>query len=214
MAASHYDDAYFAWQRRSGEFGGWANQTKFRGYVHASDVVIDFGCGGGFLLQNLNCARRIGVEINPAARTVAHQNGIEVYATAAEVPDGVADVILTDNALEHTHHPLDELKALYAKLKPGGRIVAVVPCETLLWKYAPNDVNLHLYSWSPMSLGNLLTLAGFVVLESKPYIHKWPPRSHLYGRAIGRPLFDVLARIYARMARSWFQVKAVALKRQ
>ena len=32
-----------------------------------------------------------------------------------------------------------------------------------------------LYSWSPMNLGNLLTEAGYEVLETGVNIHKWPP---------------------------------------
>ena len=27
--SEHYDDDYFDWQAEAGEFGGWANQTKF-----------------------------------------------------------------------------------------------------------------------------------------------------------------------------------------
>ena len=30
--SEHYDDDYFDWQAEAGEFGGWANQTKFVDY--------------------------------------------------------------------------------------------------------------------------------------------------------------------------------------
>jgi len=32
LISSHYDDQYFDWQAPIGEFGGWANQTKFIKY--------------------------------------------------------------------------------------------------------------------------------------------------------------------------------------
>lgn len=208
----HYDTAYFDWQRPIGEFGGWANLTKFAPYISEDDVVLDFGCGGGYLLKNLRCRRRIGVEVNPAPAETARKNGVEVYSRPQDVPDDVVDVIVSNNALEHVLHPLQELKALYPKLRKGGKIVFVVPCESIRYAYKPEDINQHLYSWSPMCLGNLLTEAGYSVIESKPYIHKWPPNYRFIARIGGRVLFELACRIYGRLERSWFQVRVVAEK--
>ena len=68
LASAHYDARYFAWQAPQGEFGGWANLTKFRKYIRNDDRVLDFGCGGGFLLKNLTCRKRVGVEGDLAQR--------------------------------------------------------------------------------------------------------------------------------------------------
>lgn len=65
LVSAHYDNNYFIWQAPLGEFGGWANQSKFEEYITPDSVVLDFGCGGGFLLKNLVCRKRIGVEVNP-----------------------------------------------------------------------------------------------------------------------------------------------------
>ena len=211
MANSHYDDQYFNWQKSIGEFGGWANKTKFATHISKDHVVMDFGCGGGYLLKNFECKKKLGVEINPAAAETARKNGLEVYNQVVEVADNFVDVIISNNALEHTHHPLDELKNLYQKLKTGGKIVFVVPCENISSKYKPDDINQHLYSWSPMNIGNLFTLAGFKVIESSPYIHKWPPFYILFAR-LGRKIFDFVCKIYGRYERTWFQVLVVAEK--
>ena len=63
---SHYQDDYFnKYQRDLGEFGGRANAFMFDQYITPADeVVLDFGCGGGFLLKNLHCSRKVGIEIN------------------------------------------------------------------------------------------------------------------------------------------------------
>lgn len=209
---SHYDDKYFNWQRKIAEFGGWANVTKFDKYIFHDSYVLDFGCGGGFLLKNLNCGKKLGVEINPVAAEVAKKNGIEIFTSTKDVPDEYVDVIISNNVLEHTLHPLEELKELYKKLKYGGRIIFVVPCESISMRYSPNNINQHLYSWSPMALGNLFTEAGFSVIESRPYIHKWPPKHRVIAKIAGRKLFEILCRIYARIERSWFQVRIVAEK--
>jgi 2-polyprenyl-3-methyl-5-hydroxy-6-metoxy-1,4-benzoquinol methylase len=68
QASAYYDASYFAWQRQMAEFGAWSNIDKYRDTVGPNDRVLDFGCGGGFLLAKLDCAERIGVEPNPAAR--------------------------------------------------------------------------------------------------------------------------------------------------
>src|SRR6185437_15061148 len=145
----HYDADYFKWQASVGEFGGWVNLPKFLPYVKPGDRVIDFGCGGGFLLKNMPAKEKIGIELNPSAREHAKSIGLKTVASSEEIEDSWADLIISNNALEHTTNPLDELKALHAKLKQNGRIVFVVPCETIHYHYKPNDINHHLYSWSP-----------------------------------------------------------------
>lgn len=209
----YYDDKYFTWQAPLGEFGGWANLIKFRDYIKPDDKVIDYGCGGGYLLKQLTCKERLGIEINPTARQTADSIGIRTVATAAEVPDEWADVIISNNALEHTERPLDEIKALLPKLKRGGRIVFVVPNESIIWKYAPGDVNQHIYAWSPMSIGNLFTHAGFEVEESKAFLHKWP-RNYRFWAKVSPALFHFVCRLYARWERTWFQIRVVARRPQ
>jgi hypothetical protein len=93
---------------------------------------------------------------------------------------------------------------------PGGKAVFVVPCETIRYAYEPGDVNHHLYSWSPMCLGNLLTEAGFKVIESRPYIAAWPPHYQAIARVFGRTGFDIACAIWGRFSRKLFQVRAIA----
>jgi SAM-dependent methyltransferase len=210
-AAAHYDADYFDWQQDLGRFGGWANQTKFAGFISPTDTVLDFGCGGGYLLEQLNCAERIGIEVNPVALEEARKRVPVVYQNVNEVQSDSVDVVISNNALEHTLHPLKELESLYRILRPGGRIVMAVPCERESYSYAPNDINFHLYSWSPMAIGNLLTQAGFNVEKSEPYLHKWPPH-YLKIAKFGRTVFEIACKIYGRLNRKWVQVRAVAIK--
>ena len=200
-APSQYGEEYFKYQFEIGRFGGWANLTKFSKYIHPRMKVLDFGCGCGHLLANINCKEKLGIEINPVARAEAENSGIRTVASASEIEDGWADVIVSNHALEHCRYPLQSLQALLPKVAPAGIAVFVVPCEAIKNKYRRDDPNHHLYSWSPMSLANLFAEAGFTVVESKPYIHYWPPRfiPRLLRSVGGRGLFEVGCRIYGTL---------------
>jgi SAM-dependent methyltransferase len=213
VMTNHYDEAYFAWQKDIGEFGGWANAPKFLPYVKESDTVLEFGCGGGYLLRHLRCNRRIGVEINQSAREAALKNGIEVFESTDKIPvNVVADKIISNHALEHTQSPLQELLLLKNRLKPGGRAIFVVPCESISRAYSPNDINKHLYTWNPMCLGNLFIQAGFQVIHSKPYLNRWPPMYRTIARLGGRTTFELASTVYGHLRRSLSQVHLVATK--
>ena len=207
---SHYDETYFSWQKALGEFGGAANLLKFANYIQPHDVVLDFGCGGGYLLSNIRCARKVGVEINPDARQQSARAGIEVFGSLAELPDHSIDVAISNHALEHVHHPLGEIASLVKKLKPGGLAIFVVPCENVWHRFEANDVNQHLFSWGPMCLGNLFAAAGFEVLESKRYVHTWPRGFRAIQRWFGWRVFHIVCRIYGAFSFGVGQVRIVA----
>lgn len=206
--SSYYDAAYFSWQSNIGEFGGWANSPRFSPYIAPSDCVLDFGCGGGSLLAHIDCSRRLGVEINDSARSAARTKGIEVYASAAEIPHGCVDKVISNHALEHTLSPLVELTTLKRTIRPGGLAIFTVPCESILCAYKPN-IDHHLYTWSPLNLGNLFTEAGYKVIHSKALYSRWPP-GYRHIAKLGRMPFDMACRIYGRLYRKMFQVHLVA----
>ena len=213
-ASDHYDAKYFEWQKSIGAFGGWANSHKFLSTVKPNDTVIDFGCGGGFLLANLHCGKRIGIEPNDAAGAEATKNGVTRFespaAALAQLGEHAADVIISNHALEHTLNPLEEILALKRLLKPGGIIHFFVPCDSVDYLYDPQDVNYHLFSWSPQNLGNLFHEAGYRIVHSKPYKHKWPPFYRQFSR-LGWPVFDLLCKLYGRINRNWVQVEVYAI---
>ncbi|MGA7854606.1 MAG: class I SAM-dependent methyltransferase [Candidatus Acidiferrales bacterium] len=196
--ASHYDAEYFKYQSEIGRFGGWANLTKFSDYIRPEMKVLDFGCGGGYLLANITCREKLGIEISSVARDAAQNNGITTLAATSQVEDGWADILISNNALEHCPNPLQELQALLPKVAPGGKVVFVVPCESIRNRFKVNDPNHHLYCWSPMSAANLFADAGFRVHESKAYVHIWPPKfiPRLLRSVGGRPLFELGCRLY------------------
>jgi len=207
----HYDNTYFNWQKHLGAFGGKAELFKFKDMVNSGDRVIDFGCGGGFLLANILCKEKIGIEINPAARNEAEMHGIKTIEKADSIADNWADVIISNHALEHVENPVQELKQLFTKLKPGGKIIFVVPYEKKN-PYRPKDVNYHLFTWSEMNLGNLFSHVGFKVLEVKEIKHRWPPKYVQLRSILGQNGFDIACRIYGTLNNRISQLRIIAEK--
>jgi SAM-dependent methyltransferase len=195
-ATEHYDAQYFQWQRSIGEFSARANLFKFQPHVRPTDRVVDFGCGGAYLLAAIKCADRRGIEVNPIARTEAARIGVTCVAATDELPDEWADVVISNSALEHVEHPLAELRRLLPKIRRGGSIVFCVPHETVAWDYKPGDVNQHLYTWSPMGLGNLFATAGFEIDHVVASRMMWPPWYEPIYNAVGETAFHVICRLY------------------
>jgi len=208
---THYDKKYFDWQKQVGEFGGTADLFKFKDFINTTDNVIDFGCGGGYLLKNITSKNKIGVEINDEARKIAQKNGIPTVKFSGELPDDWADVIISNHALEHIENPIEELRILIKKLRKGGRVVFVVPHERKN-KYTPNDINQHLYTWSEMNLGNLFTRAGFHVIKVETIDHRWMPGYIFIRKTFGDDIFNFLCKIYAYTHPNISQIRIVGEK--
>lgn len=219
MSELHYNKEYFEnFQKSLGEFGGTANLFKFEKYLEQTDTVLDFGCGGAYLLRNLNVDKKIGIEINETARNEAEKlGGVEVYSSCEFIEDNSIDKIISNHALEHTFRPLDEIIKLRDKLKDGGVCIFNLPHETIFGdnnkrvEWDPNDINMHLYTWNCMTLGNLFKQAGYTVLEVKSYQHQWPPNFREIVEIQGWEKFHELAQEHAKKMNN-YQILIVAKK--
>jgi SAM-dependent methyltransferase len=206
-----YDNAYFERQFADAGAIAWINRFLFQPYIHASDVVVDFGCGGGALLKSLDARGKIGVDVNPVARNTAQSLGLRVERDLAALPADTADVVISHHALEHTDLPLSILGEMRRVLKTGGRLVLVTPWERN-GKWHEDNFDQHLHTWAPVNLGNLVRRAGFAVESSEVVWHRFPPKAQLLHRVLGEPLFHAASRIHAWLRPGLTQVRAVARK--
>ena len=210
--SAHYDEKYFAWQNQSIDLKALRKVRTFQPYVRPDHTVLDFGSAGGGLIGGLRAARRIGVEISDVARAAAEQRhpGVEYHKTLGAVEDGTVDVVVTNHTLEHLASPYDALRQIRPKLKPGGKLVIVVPIDD--WRaqkrWVPGDVNRHLYTWTPLNLGNLLDEAGYLVGKQR-IIRRTIMRGHDLYAKLPKPMFDFVRYAYS-VARHRQQLMMVA----
>jgi 2-polyprenyl-3-methyl-5-hydroxy-6-metoxy-1,4-benzoquinol methylase len=204
-----YEDDYFSWQSKIGKFGGKANSFKFKKYINRRDKVLDFGCGGGYLLSELECDLRVGLDINPV---IESPPGVQIYKKYSDLVAtfgaGFFDVVISNHALEHIENPAQALKECFEQLRPGGKIVIVVPSETHRIKYKPNDINHHIITFAPINLGNLLAITGFKVVSVRRLFHKWPPKYEKIAKLNWR-IFHLTSFIYG--AFKWSSIQLVGI---
>ncbi len=176
-------EEYLEWQGRLGRLESEFNKHFWEPYLSEKDEVLDFGCGRGYLLEAFSVKRGVGIEINSAARAEAKERGIETFATVEEVP-GMFDKVISSHTLEHISHPRRALMELKSKLRDEeSRIVLLLPLDD--WRsrgnrrYRASDMSMHLHTWTPQLLGNLLRSADLEIHEVRITCHAWPPGSRM-----------------------------------
>ncbi len=191
----YYDEQYFTWQQNMGQFGGKIKARMFQPYINENMDVIEFGCGGGYLLSQINAGKKLGIEINDSARAAAKEIGIDCVKNISDVTDDYADVIFSTSVLEHVENPLEVLRALRSKLKENGKIIFHVPNESCDAEYRKSDINNHLYTWNCLTLGNLFKTAGYFVQSVQTIQEVWPKHYFKIEQEVSPELFEAICEI-------------------
>jgi SAM-dependent methyltransferase len=190
---------YAATVQRNRAAEGVINRDKFAKFVRPTDTVLDFGCASGSLLLALPAAERIGIEVNPVTRGEAERAGVQVHESLGSVPGESVDVAISNHALEHVLAPHDVLVELRRVLRPTGRLVICLPADD--WRNArrwgPGDPNHHLFAWTPLTFGNLLTEAGFRPVSVRMRHRAWPRHYVKLHRRLPRPVWEAVCLAWA-----------------
>lgn len=188
-----------------------ANSWIFQDFINSTDSVLHFWCGGGYLLNALVCGNKYGVDANPKYRD--HAQNTFGFRVAPDL-DGFKnlDVVISSHTLARLPHPLQTLSDAYKALRDGGTLVVLVPCYNHKNKYTEFNFEQHLYSWSPIDIGNLVHRAGFTILSVERICHRIPPKGNLILKYCGERLFHLTCSIYGRLRPRQTQIRVVALK--
>lgn len=189
-------------------FGRVYQSQYFRPFCNNDLVLLDFGSADGLFLRKLPALKRIGVEPNPVAREQCRQLcenescPIELHERFATVKSNTVDIVISNHSLEHVPNPIENIEHIKRVFKQGGIFLIVVPFDD--WrnkrhrKWVPGDKDNHLYTWSPMNLGNLLTEAGLEVEFSCIYSNAWSPKFFWVYHLMGKRFFRFVCYFFSR----------------
>jgi SAM-dependent methyltransferase len=105
----------------------------FSKYINYSDTVVDIGAGYCEFINNINCAKKIAVDINPSIKRYADPNidiRNEDCTNLASISNDFADVVFMSNFLEHLKDKqgvLDVLAESKRILRRGGKLIILQP---------------------------------------------------------------------------------------
>jgi SAM-dependent methyltransferase len=189
---------YFQWQNNLGGFErGLIESRKFQPFINKKDYVMDFGCGGGHVLAALNCRKKCGVEVNPSAREEAEKYDFPVYEDCSYIKKKSIDKVISNHCLEHIPCPIEALRQIRECLVPNGKLILCIPIDD--WRtekyFHKDDINHHLYTWTPQLIGNSLLEAGFQIDKIYIYAHAWPPKFLILNTLLPVWLFDIICSI-------------------
>ena len=140
---------------------------KIAQYVGDRDVVMEYGVGYGWNLAGLRCARKIGFDVAEFLADDVRAHGIEFVNETGSIPGGSVDVVICHHTLEHVLNPADTLTEIHRLLRVGGKLLLFVPFEKerRYRGFHPGEPNHHLYSWNVQTLGNLVGVMGFTLIN-------------------------------------------------
>jgi len=147
--------------------------------------LLDVGCACGFFVRAAQDAGWEAEGVEPSRWSAEYGReklGVRIFPGTlreARFPAESFDAVTMWDVLEHTADPLSELKEVHRILKPGGVLVVNYPnVGSLLARLAGRNwwfyLSVHLYYFTPRTLGQLLQRAGFQIRAHRRHTQVLP----------------------------------------
>lgn len=182
----------------------WKILTKdyFQKFVDKKDTVLDLAAGYCEFINNIECDKKIAIDLNAATKKKANKY-VKVYqALSTNLPKELTskvDVVFTSNFFEHLdskNELIDTLKEVHRVLKPGGKIMILQPNIRLVgnqyWDYVDHTLPL-----TEKSLEEAFHLTNFEVSLKKVRFLPYTANSKI-------PASPLLIRFYLRFPPAQF----------
>lgn len=147
-------------------------------------IVMDVGCGGGSLLDNIKGFTKEQIAVEPFSKYQSSlaSRGYKVFANldlANQKYNKVIDIAFSIQVIEHVKNPLKFLKQIRKLLNSQGKLILSTPNrEDILMHSSPEIYKsffyrvVHRWYFDKTSLINCATRAGFNV-EKFVFVHKY-----------------------------------------
>ena len=175
--------------------------------IHKNEHVLDIGCGGGFLANDLAARgfQVVGIDASVESLRIAQERD-ETRSVQYQVEDAYQvsfdantfDVVCAMDFLEHVQYPDQVILEASRVLKPGGCFffhtfnrnlisgLLAIRCVEWFVKNTPKDLHLLRYFIKPSEIVTACKAAGMNVIEMRgvtPQLFSW---SVLKGLVTGR----------------------------
>lgn len=158
------------------------NFEKIKPRLPASGKLLDIGsyCGVSLKVAHENGFETLGVEPSKwAARYSEEVMQERVFqGTLRDLPaeEGPFDIITMWDVMEHLPHPVEEMKRIHSRLKPGGVFVFSTLFidnwyPKIMKERWPWYMDMHLFYFTLDALSQLLTKAGLELVHHQKYTH-------------------------------------------
>ena len=176
-------------------------ERVFQRYAQPRAAVLDLGCGYGEFINQISCASKFAMDMNPDAPRHLDTNVkclLQDCSARWPLEDSSLDLVFTSNFFEHLPdkpalgRTLDEI---YRCLKPGGSLIAMGPNV----KYLPGaywDFWDHYLPLTELSVNEALETRRF---EVKKCVARFLPYTMAKGPQF--PLFFL--RLYLAVPLAW-----------
>ncbi|HZY09660.1 MAG TPA: class I SAM-dependent methyltransferase [Bacteroidota bacterium] len=172
------EDPIYIEERDGRELTFRRNLAPFEKFINGNSHtrrLLDVGCHIGVMVEiaQEHGWEAWGIEPSEWASQHARERGLHVIMGTlndAQIPNDYFDVVTMWDVVEHLTDPAREINNAYRVLKPGGIIALhTIDIESLFARFMgkrwPWLMEMHLYYFSPRTLGKMLERAGFQVLE-------------------------------------------------
>lgn len=157
-----YDDLVDQWWAPRGQFAmlHWIAEARARlvpEAVREGSLLLDLACGGGLLAPHVagKGHRHVGVDLSPTALPLARDHGVvPVRGDVTRLPfaDGVADVVVAGEVLEHVADPPALMTEACRVLRPGGSLVIDTIAATWWGRFSSVTVGERIPAGPPKRL--------------------------------------------------------------
>ncbi len=187
---AHYPTAFYLPRGAPGERGAPGLEAAYQRHLFAWEMervlaaarvlgrsprsVLDVGCGPGqrLLLYRDRGLEVAGVEMSEDADRARAVHGLDVFRGTLKDYLISADrrrfeLVTAYHVVEHLFDPLGELRAMRPLLAEGGLLAIVAPnvgslqARAFRGRWAPNDLPRHTFFFTPGTLREMVSTAGY-----------------------------------------------------